>query len=287
MSRRPALSPLLPLVLALAAPPALAQKGEPVQLPEAEEAVPDAKVANLLGMVAGQVGALAFEAAVGEPPSDFFRRLWHRWVRQRDGSQPPTAAQAAAAAASQAPAADPQRLVPAIGYSLEQLDPQTFEPLRQLPLARKPPVLRTGDVFVLRYAASLPGQVRLENIDSTGKISDLGTYTVWPDRTNRLPADRGIRLEGAPGPEVIRVYFYPCLPDDAQAQPWASVFRERLSACGTGQAAAVAAAARGLQRSKAMVSLAQPDPTMAFSGAEDYQRGDVVSTVVMLQHESR
>lgn len=303
MPMRPRLAVLLHLCCwggsALAAPepsplPAHAAASAPASAEQAgaeagAEPGAEAKIAPLLGMVLSQVGSFAFEAAVGDTPSGLFKRLWNR-LRGQEGSttvHAPSPNTVAALSASQAARAGDGRLVPAIGYSLEQLDPVSFATLRQLEVGKSPPALKTGDVFVLRYATSLPGQVRLENIDSTGQIGDLGSYTVWPDRINRLPHDRGIRLDGAPGPEIIRVYFYPCLPTDTESQVWAAALKDKLSPCGQGLAGPMVAAGKGSVRTKAMTSLAQPDPGMAFAGTADYQQGDVVSAVVMLRHEAR
>ncbi len=198
------------------------------------------------------------------------------------------------AQAHQAGAADgkPGALVPALGWAMEQLDPASFAVLRPLPVGGAGPLLRTGDVFVVQFSTNLPGQVRLENLDPAGKLTDLGLYTVFVDQLNRLPRDRGIQLQGQPGVERLRFHFYPCLPAEAADKPWAADYKGRLPACpATPQrnATQVAQATRsfGTVTPRALVNLAQPDPHVAFAGSADYQPGEVTLMEAQIRHEAR
>ena len=116
---------------------------------------PAAKLSPLLSQVLNRVGPGSREGAAAD--AGLFKRL----ARQN----PPTPG----AAEAQAPAA----LTPALGYAMEQLDPASFAVLRPIAVGGSGAVLRTGDVFVLQFSTNLPGQVRLENIDSRGRVAEI------------------------------------------------------------------------------------------------------------------
>lgn len=255
------------LVGATAALPATAQPAaEPVS----------AKVSPLLGQVLGRVLPATQESPGTE--AGLFRRLalQHRLA----------ATQAVAPAAGSAPA-----IVPALGYAMEQLDPQSFAVLRPIPVAGSGALLRTGDVFVLQFSTSLPGQVRLENIDPQGRVADLGTHTVLVDQLNRIPRHKGIQLQGQPGVERLRFYFYPCLPAEAAGKRWAVEFQGRLPACApvaptqVGQTSATRAL--GVVKPRALVNLTQPDSHLAFAGSNEYQPGEVTLMEAQIRHQGR
>jgi hypothetical protein len=236
------------------------------------EAAP--KLSPLLGELVGRVTGTPVDRSAGAAPPGLFRRL----AKQMQGE--PVAAGTAAAAA---PA-----VTPALGYAMEQLDPASFALLRPITVAGAPPLLRTGDVFVLQFSTNLPGQVRLENTDAQGKVADLGTYTVLVDQLNRLPRDKGIQLQGRPGHERLRFYFYPCLPPEAAGKPWFADFHGKLPACGATPALQTAQAKPlGTVAPRALVNLAQPDTTMVFAGASDYQTGEVTVMDAVIRHVAR
>lgn len=243
----------------------------PAPPPAASEPAPQTRLAPLLGLVLSQLFQRGFEAATGESVPGLFDRLWKR---VRDG----TAA---------GPATDVAPPAPAMGYVIQQLEPADFAVRRQLMLGVGDPVLRTGDVFALQYSTSLPGLVRLENVDVDGRVAHLGTYAVHADQLNRLPADKGIRLEGKPGLEQLRMYFYPCLPPDAPGRPYAERLAGVLPPCWRpgGGAPPTETAALGLVRPRAMVNLSQPDPAMAFAGSDAYRPGEVLVTEARIRHE--
>lgn len=236
---------------------------------------PKPKVAPLLGFVLSQLGSIAFQKVVGDTPAGLFRKLLQRQFDSIYGGDQ----------APQAPAATGD-VAPIVGYVIERLDPKTFTPIGALDVARAAPSLKTGEVFALQYSTSLPGQVRLENIDPAGTVNDLGTYTVLPDQLNRIPRDLGIKLVGQPGTEVIRFYFYPCLPVGAAGEAWSAPYKGKLPDCGRGPNPMVLAAASGAVRPKALVNLSQPDDTMSFAGSADYRMNDVTSTVALIRHEA-
>jgi hypothetical protein len=219
-------------------------------------------------------------ARVGPAPQDGTEQgLFQRLARQQRSASPATAEPSRGRAAA---------LVPAMAWAMEQLDPVSFAVIRPVPVGGSGALLRTGDVFVLQFSTSLPGQVRLENVDPKGQVADLGTYTVLVDQLNRLPRDRGIQLQGQPGVERLRFYFYPCLPAEAAAKPWATEFKGKLPACGPAPAQQVAGSPHlGTVSPRAMVNLAQPDAHVALAGSTDYQPGDVTLMEAHIRHESR
>ena len=241
----------------------------------AQEAV-QPKIAPLLLLILGrvateigkQVGSAIADETVKQNPglfSNLLKRLgWH----------------------GKADAADDSGLAPAVGYTLQQLDPRNFEVLAALAVGEEPTVLKTGDVFAIQYSTNLPGQIRLENVDPVGRTSDLGTYTVLVDQLNRLPRERGIRLEGEPGVELLRLYFYPCLPPEAAGKSWEAQFKGRLPNCGHTPNIQVAAAALGTIQPRTLVNLAQPDTTVAFMAVQDYRMNEVTLAVARIKHES-
>ncbi|MBX3636069.1 MAG: hypothetical protein KF683_11910 [Rubrivivax sp.] len=244
------------------------------------------RLSPLLGLVLNRVIDAAVESATGQSTSGLFRRLLQR-LNPGEAAQ---AAQALPLAPAAPGAAGAERVAagavtPALGYAMEQLDPVNFATLRAIPVAGTDPLLRTGDVFVLQFSTNLPGQVRLENLDPDGRVADLGTYSVLVDQLNRLPRDKGIQLQGRPGLERLRFYFQPCLPAEAATRPWAAEFAGQLPPCGSG-ALQVASADGGLGRvvPRALVNLAQPDPTMVFAGASDVRPGEVTLLEARIRH---
>ena len=266
---RRAVSMLLALGLVAPASPTFAQS------PPASEATgaavaPQPKFAPLLGFVVQQIGSMMFQKVFKNEIDGIFKPLV-------DMSQNLLAGGAEGGPAN-------ERLVPTVGHAIDQLDPTSFDVLRSLPLDEATASLKTGDVFAIRYATNLPGQVRLENIDPGGQINDLGVYTVFPGATNRIPSDHGIKLVGRPGVEVIRLYFFPCLPGGPDMEALKAEFGNRLPGCGEGQNPRVAAAAKGVIKTRSLQNLSQPDNKVSFSGTSDYERNDVTSTALMIQH---
>jgi hypothetical protein len=239
---------------------------------EPAAAAPNAPVSPILAQVLGQLSPAARQARNSE--TGLFGRYAQSHAGAAGSSTPGTA------------------LVPALGWAMEQLDPGSFAVLRPIAVGGAGPLLRTGDVFVVQFSTSLPGQVRLENVDPAGKVSDLGLYTVFIDQLNRLPRDKGIQLQGQPGIERLRFHFYPCLPAEAAGKPWAADYRGRLPACSAApqrSATQVAQATRsfGVVAPRALVNLAQPDPHVAFAASADYQPGEVTLMEAQIRHEAR
>jgi hypothetical protein len=256
-----------------AAAPVMAQPAQP-QATAASTAEPAAKLSPLLGQVLGRVTSQVAPSADANTAAQdgLFRRL----ALQHKG-----ALQGADSAKSTA-------MVPALGYAMEQLDPGSFAVLRPVAVGGSGAMLRTGDVFVLQFSTSLPGQVRLENIDPKGRVADLGTYTVLVDQLNRLPRDKGIQLQGQPGLERLRFYFYPCLPAEAAGKRWAADFQGKLPACAAAPVQQTTLSrALGVVAPRALVNLSQPDAHLAFAGSNDYQPGEVTLMEAQIRHEGR
>jgi hypothetical protein len=226
-------------------------------------------------------------ARVAQAPRDSAEQgLFQRLAQQKGKTQLKVSTPNAAipkAAASAVPA-----VVPALAWAMEQLDPGSFAVLRPVPVGGSGARLRTGDVFVVQFSTNLPGHVRLENVDPQGQTANLGTYTVLVDQLNRLPRDKGIQLQGQPGVERLRFYFYPCLPAEAADKTWVAEFKNRLPPCA---AAPLAQAPRpgswGTVAPRALVNLAQTDAHVAIAGSTDYQPGDVTLMEALIRHESR
>lgn len=238
---------------------------------EAPAAAASAPISPILAQVLGQLQPAARQAPAAEAG------LFGRYAQAHLGGTS---------------AGKPGTLVPALGWAMEQLDPASFAVLRPVPVGGAGPRLRTGDVFVVQFSTSLPGQVRMENIDPAGKVTDLGLYTVLVDQLNRLPRDKGIQLQGQPGVERLRFHFYPCLPGEAAGKAWAADYQGRLPACpATPQhnATQVAQATRsfGTVTPRALVNLAQPDPNVAFAASADYKPGEVTLMEAQIRHEAR
>lgn len=179
-------------------------------------------------------------------------------------------------------------IVPALAWAMEQLDPASFAVVRPVPVGGSGALLRTGDVFVVQFSTSLPGHVRLVNVDPKGQTADLGTYTVLVDQLNRLPRDKGIQLQGQPGVERLRFYFYPCLPQEAADKAWVAEFKGRLPNCPAAPVAqSVDTGNLGSVAPRALVNLAQTDAHVAIAGSTDYQPGDVTLMEALIRHESR
>jgi len=217
-------------------------------------------------------------ARVGNTPRAGAEQGLFQRLAQRQPARKPAAVERGARAA----------MLPALAWAMEQLDPVSFAVLRPVPVGGAGALLRTGDVFVLQFSTSLPGRVRLENIDAQGQIADLGSYTVLVDQLNRLPRDRGIQLQGQPGVERLRFYFYPCMPAEAAGKSWAVEFQGRLPACNAWVAGQGTAGAQlGAVVPRTLVSLSQPDSHVAVAGSTDYQPGDVTLMEAHIRHESR
>jgi hypothetical protein len=286
------------LVSLATAAPAQASPAQP-----ASAAAPAAALAPLLDQVMARVGSAPKESAE--------QGLFQRLAEQQLQAQKAQASRAAAASAPAKPtktaarkpasrkaatpataASAPAPIVPALAWAMEQLDPGSFAVLRPVPVGGSGALLRTGDVFVVQFSTSLPGHVRLENVDAKGQTADLGTYTVLVDQLNRLPRDKGIQLQGQPGMERLRFYFYPCLPAEAADKAWVAEFKDRLPACTTTPVAQTAglgtnAGTLGTVKPRALVNLAQTDAHVAIAGSTDYQPGDVTLMEALIRHESR
>jgi hypothetical protein len=216
--------------------------------------------------------SLAGEAVrgVAEPEKPgLFRRL----IQRMSGSDREVAA------------SPPSAVTPALGYAMDQLDPDSFAVLRSVPVGGGDPVLRTGDVFVLQFSTSLPGQVRMENIDPLGRTTHMGTYAVLTDQLNRIPRDRGIQLQGQPGLERVRFYFQPCLHAPPLARPGDARWAGRLPPCDGTRQQQLMAAAQGDVVPRALVNLGQADPNMSFAAAADYAFNEVTVMDARIRHE--
>ena len=200
------------------------------------------------------------------------------------GYQPPPPAPPAAPDTSAATASGAAALVPSVVYALDQVDPATFATIGSIDLSHGPPLLHTGDVFAIRYSTNVPGQVRIDNIDSAGVTNSLGTYTVVPGRDNRIPVTKGIMLTGVTGMEQFKMYFYPCVSD---AGSGSSGVAAALPACSGAANPKLAMASKRLVVAKSATNLESPDPTIAVAATANYRPNDVTENDFALQHLPR
>ena len=175
-------------------------------------------------------------------------------------------------------------VVPSVVYTLNQLDPHSYTTVSQIDLAHGAPTLHTGDVFAIEYATNLSGQVRIDNVDSRGQTTALGTYTVLAGHDNRIPVTKGIQLVGATGTETFKLYFFPCVPSDTRGSPGVGASSAGLPTCPSGPSPKLLQASKGLALPKGAVNLDSPDPTIAVSAVTDYQPNDITENDFRIQH---
>lgn len=175
-------------------------------------------------------------------------------------------------------------LLPSVIYTVNRLDPHTYTATGQLDLTHGTPTLHTGDVFAIEYSTNVSGQVLIDNIDSQGQRSGLGTYTVLSGHDNRIPVTKGIKLVGTTGTETFKLYFYPCLATDASGRPDPAAASASLPPCPTAPSPKLLQASKGLVAAKSAINLDSPDPTIAVSAVADYQTSDVAENDFQIQH---
>jgi hypothetical protein len=173
-------------------------------------------------------------------------------------------------------------VLPSVVFSLLQLDSHSYATTNRLDLTHGAPTLRTGDVFAIEYAANVSGQVRIDNIDSRGQRSALGTYTVLAGHDNRIPRTKGIQLTGTTGTETFKLYFFPCVPPGADTK--AQNMSAGLPACPDSPNPQLLQASKGVLLAKGAVNLDSPDPTIAVSAAQDYQPNDITESDFQINH---
>ena len=279
--RRSKWSPLpaawLACCLVAAALPARAADAPPAEPPPQAEI--SAKSPLLLALLLKPLTAAAGDA-VKSVAGGLFKRLLSRW----QGSGDERAAAAAGTASGVAAAGLAGASLPSVLLAVDRLDPASFAVTEQLDVAKGTPTLRSGDVFALRFATNLPGQVHVANIDAAGVRTSLGTYNVLPGRDNRIPRSKGIQLAGSTGLETFRLYFYPCVPGEVRAEQSADTLRD-LPACDESGGAALMLASRGGVRTRGAVNLDLADPGVVVSAAVDYRPREVVEQLFRIQHE--
>jgi hypothetical protein len=178
-----------------AAPPASAASGV------APKALP--LLALIIKPLLAQAGTKLAESA-GDQLAEGVQGLFSRYFGA--GRKAATEASAASAPATPPAAAGADAVVPSLIYAVDRLDPQNYATLGPLDVAGGSPRLKTGDVFALRYATNLLGQVQVDNIDALGVRTPLGTYNVPPGQDNRIPRSKGIQLTGTTGLEIEQTF---------------------------------------------------------------------------------
>ncbi len=93
--------------------------------------------------------------------------------------------------------------------------------------------LKSGDSFAIKFATTVPGRVRILNVDATGKtdISDL--YEASPQGDNRLPREHqgNITLDDTTGMETFTLEFKPCVSQAIASRPDVARFVNLIPPC--------------------------------------------------------
>jgi hypothetical protein len=217
---------------------------------------------------------------LAEGVGDLFSRLFGHRKKKTSDDAAVAATSAASAATSNA------GVTPSLIYSVDRLDPSSFAALGALEVAKARPTLKTGDVFALRFATNLPGQVRVENVDAGGQRNPLGTYNVLPGQDNRIPRTKGIKLTGTTGEETFNLYFYPCLPPEATGLRGLATYKEALTECAASGSSDLQVANRGMVSVRSAQNLELDDPNMVVAAVLDFKPRDIVRQSFRLLHEA-
>jgi hypothetical protein len=94
--------------------------------------------------------------------------------------------------------------------------------------------IKTGEVFAVKFSASVPGRARMFNTDVAGQTSESSLYEVIPGVDNRMPRDfeGGILMVGNPGLEYLEIQFTPCISATLKNHLSVQNFVNLLPACG-------------------------------------------------------
>lgn len=240
-----------------------------------------AKGGPLLGLILRPLVDIATAEAASAASGLFSRVIAH--FKGAD-SKP-----AALAQSSASPSTD--GTIPAIAIAVHQLNPQTFQFDRALPVNSGIQTLKTGDVFAVIFTTNVPGQVRVQNIDAKGVVTKLGTYSVLPGRDNRLPRSKGIQLVGDPGRETFNFFFAPCVPTEVAHQAVMQGFVGQLGKCGDEVAHSLQLVTQPAQatptlRAKAAVNLDLDgaDPDVVIAAVPDFRPKDIVTNAISVEH---
>lgn len=85
------------------------------------------------------------------------------------------------------------------------------EPVARLTQAGSDSItVSTGDRFILKFTANMPGLLRAENIDAKGITTDLGAFVIPAGEGVSIPKAKAFRMVGEPGQEQMRLVFQPC-----------------------------------------------------------------------------
>lgn len=85
------------------------------------------------------------------------------------------------------------------------------EPVARLTQAGSDTItVATGDRFILKFTANMPGLLRAENIDAKGITTDLGAFVIPAGEGVSIPKAKAFRMVGEPGQEQMRLVFQPC-----------------------------------------------------------------------------
>jgi len=115
------------------------------------------------------------------------------------------------------PAVMPNKLNTGLVYKVVRLDENAKEIETVDVSGGDTPDFTDKEKFAIIFSSNLPGEVTLTNVDPEGKVNKLGKYAVSPAKDNRYPKNDklGMKFEGKPGLEEVKINFYPCLTQEA------------------------------------------------------------------------
>jgi len=198
-------------VLQSRVPVALAQDAAPAAAPAGE---PQTRGLFLVALVP------VFAQMVGQVGSTMINSMFEA---NKAAAAAAAEKKAAAAAPAPPPAADKPMVAPdrlavdgkyfaGVAYATMVVPPQGGEPQRVDPANYR---FRTGDKFMVRYVANMPGRVDITNINPRGKEVKLGSWPVAAGQQINLPERGNFEFTGSSGDEGLRIAFTPCTSGNA------------------------------------------------------------------------
>ncbi len=145
-------------------------------------------------------------------------------------------------------------------------------------------IVQTGWAFAVRFATSVPGRVRLVNVDAEGQRIPSSIYEALPQGDNRMPRahEGGILMEGKPGTEYLEFEFVPCISPSLSKHPQVAPFAGQLPACSTESATKQWSVGAG---DKAMRFPPNSDPTQPVAIAPtNHVKGEQLRFRVRIDH---
>lgn len=184
---------------------------------QAPPAAPAAPVASTVNQTQGEAGTRGlFMLALIPVFAQMVGMVGTNLIEALFAPRPPRAPSQAAADAS--PPAAPKPTVPleqlavngnyyaGVAYATYLVAPDS-EPVRVDAATYQ---FRTGDQFIVRYVANMPGRMDVSNVNPRGQETALGTWPVVSGEQVTMPSQGAFQFNGSAGDEGLRFYFTPC-----------------------------------------------------------------------------